>query len=142
MLSEPATTWSAVRIEPRALMMTPAPSPLRALLPVRVLRLDLDERGEDLLVHDGRARGLRLQVLDGLLDDVRRDRPGPGLVERRARLALGDRDGCRDREQKQDGGRGDREPRAPPAEFHLRVAAVGWVRRCGAGAPGAHPESC
>ena len=87
MLSAPSTTWSAVRIEPRALMITPAPSPVASCFPSGVLRLDLDERGEDLLVDDSRRRGLRLQVLDGLLDDVRGDRPCPGFVERRRRVA-------------------------------------------------------
>ena len=81
----PSTTWRAVRIAPRALTITPVPSPSVVAFRRGALRLDLDERRQDLLVDDGRGRRGRLLVLDRLRDDVRRDRPDLCPVERRRR---------------------------------------------------------
>ena len=53
----------------------------------RAARLDLHERGQDLLVDDRRGRRRRPQVLDRLLDDVRRDRPHVRPLERGLRRA-------------------------------------------------------
>ena len=53
------------------------------------LGLDLDERGQDLLVGDGRRCRRRLEVLDRLLDDAGRDRADLRLVERRRRRVAG-----------------------------------------------------
>ena len=50
---------SAVRIAPLALTITPVPSPSLSPLRRGAPRLDLDERRQDLLVHDRRGRRCR-----------------------------------------------------------------------------------
>ena len=51
----PSTTCRAVMIEPLALMITPAPRPRGSPLVGGALGLDLDERGQDLLVGDAQT---------------------------------------------------------------------------------------
>ena len=53
----------------------------------RAARLDLDERGQDLLVDDRRGRRRGAQVLDRLVDDARCDRPDVAAPERGLRRA-------------------------------------------------------
>ena len=89
MFVAPSTTCKAVMIEPLALMITPAPRPDASPLVGGALGLDLDERGQDLLVGDGRRCGRRLEVLDRLLGDVGRDRADLRLVERWRRRVAG-----------------------------------------------------
>ena len=123
----PSTTWSAVRIAPLALTMTPVPNPAASPLDDGAARLDLDERRQDLLVDDRRGRRRRAQVLDRLLDDARRDRSHVATLERGLRRtarreADDDPSTTRRRENRR-----DRDPGAP-----ARAAApAGRLIGCG-----------
>ena len=111
------------------------------LAPCGALGLDLDERGQDLLVRDGGRSRRRLEILDRLLDDAGRDRADLRLVERRRGRVPGD--GVEPAAGEHDEDDQSCEPHAsPPIESATaRRRILGWNgRRVGASPARGHPD--